>query len=94
MAPPFAPVHVFYYEFMYKDDLPGPCVTERQRAVRARPPAACGRRSSTRRAPPSRTSSRSPHRRRRRPGRAAVFYPAVDWRPWRDGSARDRPAAR
>lgn len=27
MAPPFAPVHVFYYEFMFKDNAPGPCVT-------------------------------------------------------------------
>jgi hypothetical protein len=28
MAPPFDPVHVFYYEFMYKDDVPGPCATD------------------------------------------------------------------
>ena len=25
MQYPFTPVHVFYYEFMYKDNLPGPC---------------------------------------------------------------------
>ena len=25
MQYPFMPVHVFYYEFMYKDNLPGPC---------------------------------------------------------------------
>jgi len=25
MASPFTPVHVFYYEFMYKDNLAGPC---------------------------------------------------------------------
>ncbi len=25
MEPPFTPVHVFYYEFMYKNNLPGPC---------------------------------------------------------------------
>jgi hypothetical protein len=25
MASPFSPVHVFYYEFMYKDNLAGPC---------------------------------------------------------------------
>ena len=28
MRRPFAPVHVFYYEFMYRDDLPGPCRTD------------------------------------------------------------------
>ncbi|MGH2849227.1 MAG: hypothetical protein ACRDLP_01265 [Solirubrobacteraceae bacterium] len=28
MAPPFAPVHVFYYEFMYKNNIPGPCATD------------------------------------------------------------------
>ena len=27
MAPPLAPVHVFYYEFMFKNNAPGPCVT-------------------------------------------------------------------
>ncbi len=27
MAPPLAPVHVFYYEFMFKNNVPGPCVT-------------------------------------------------------------------
>jgi hypothetical protein len=28
MSPPFDPVHVFYYEFMYKNDVPGPCATD------------------------------------------------------------------
>jgi hypothetical protein len=28
MQAPFDPVHVFYYEFMYKNDVPGPCVTD------------------------------------------------------------------
>jgi hypothetical protein len=28
MQPRFDPAHVFYYEFMYKNDLPGPCATD------------------------------------------------------------------
>jgi hypothetical protein len=84
MAYPFAPTHVFYYEFMYKDDLPGPCVTDDSALFAPTAPGA-----PVEYAPRAAVQDIFPFAAPAPPtapaARTSVFYPAVDWRPWRDG---------
>ena len=85
MAAPFAPVHVFYYEFTYKNDLPGPCATDDSALYSPPAPGAplpYAPRAAVQdilpfAAPP--VALPAP-----RPG-DSVFYAEVDWQAWRDG---------
>jgi hypothetical protein len=80
MQYPFAPAHVFYYEFMYKDDLPGPCVTNDSALFAPAPPGSAAEYASR-----AAVQDIFPFAVSAPPASTAVFYPAVDWRPWRDG---------
>jgi len=85
MQYPFAPVHVFYYEFMYKNDLPGPCATD-DSALYAPAGRGAPLQYQSRAAvqdilpfasPPVALPAPAPG--------ASIFYARVDWRAWRDG---------
>ena len=85
MGRPFAPVHVFYYEFMYKQDRRGPCATD-DSALYAPTPRGAPLEYAPRAAvadvfPDAAPTVALPAP---RPG-ASVFYARVDLRPWRDG---------
>jgi hypothetical protein len=92
MAPPFAPVHVFYYEFMYKDNVPGPCATDDTALfapTAANPPLTWGPRSAANEIlaaalapPPPPSPARST---------AVPFAGEPTWTVWSD--ARTVPAA-
>jgi hypothetical protein len=88
MEPPFSPVHVFYYEFMYKNNLAGPCADRDSALYEPAGPSsssAYGARSAVQDILPAAALAEGPAvAPAGATAEAWVYYPIPNWQVWSD----------